>query len=157
MAPTLKQLRGYKQTTLKRQITTLKIAIQSSDIDVVKAALDKCKAAYNEFETAHDALLASLTSDPEAASTEDDSFTDVQELYLQAYTDANAVINPATKSNTQSCSTELIDVMDAPRVVLETFDGNDSQYVLFMAAFDELVHNKFKSDRAKLTRLYAAH
>ena len=147
----LEEKRGYKQAAFTRLRSSLSRYIALSDIPNVKLYTDKLKFAFAAYEAAHEVVLESVNMEEHQATydKEGEQFVQTEELFVQSLHSAGACLNAASTSTIDAIS----QLMNVPRVEIQSFDGAAASYMTFVAVFDEVVGNVNISGQAKLTRL----
>ena len=147
----LEEKRGYKQAAFTRLRSSLSRYIALSDIPNVKLYTDKLKFAFAAYEAAHEVVLESVNIEEDQATydKEGEQFVQTEELFVQSLQSAGACLNAASTSATDAIS----QLMNVPRVEIQSFDGAAVSYMTFIAVFDEVVGNANITGQAKLTRL----
>ena len=147
----LEEKRGYKQAAFTRLRSSLSRYIALNDIPNVKLYTDKLKFAFAAYEAAHEVVLESVNIEEHQATydKESEQFVQTEELFVQSLHSAGACLNAASTSTIDAIS----QLMNVPRVEIQSFDGAAASYMTFVAVFDEVVGNVNISGQAKLTRL----
>ena len=147
----LEEKRGYKQAAFKRLRSSLSRYIALNDIPNVKLYNDKLKFAFAAYEAAHEVVLESVNieEDQDTYDKEGEQFVQTEELFVQSLQSAGACLNAASITATDAIS----QLMNVPRVEIQSFDGAVASYMTFIAVFDEVVGNANITCQAKLTRL----
>ena len=149
--------------------------------DVLKRR-DIMKQSFSQLEAAHGAYLDTFEAITEEQLLENEQwFAEVQGNYISGVKAArqslrdNGVLGvplvnpvpasvPSVPTSVPSVPTsvpvsanvdnsELVNMMNVPKLTIDVFDGNPLQYQKCMSIFDETVGDKVSDDRAKLTRL----
>ena len=178
----LKVVRRQRKGGITRHLGTLEQLMAEERYDDVLKRLDIMKQSFSQLEAAHDAYLDTFESITEEQLLENEQwFAEVQGNYISGVKAArqwlrdNGVLGvplvnpvpasvPSVPTSVPSVPTsvpasanvdnsELVNMMNVPKLTIDVFDGNPLQYQKFMSIFDETVGDKVSDDRAKLTRL----
>lgn len=155
-----KKNRSALKAKITRTINNIKRYIAEEDEDEVEENSKLLKAKFKEFEAAHETYNGTLASADETDES-DLYFYSVQDDYIAALKLAKKWLNgddstPTTNQTSGAQALNQSDVMsliNLPKIELEVFDGDPMQYHSFMTMFDELVDGVAADDRWKLTRL----
>ena len=167
--PDLKVVRRQWKAAVTRHLNTLQRHIAEGDVEQVRDRLNKVKVTFNELEYAHEAFQQTFTTDAEFDQSES-WFADAQRSYISSIKSAKqwlgdddkpvsvkskvTTVTGATQSSSaQSHNTELINLLNIPKLEIDKFDGNPKEFQSFVAIFDEGVTSKVSDDQIKLTRL----
>ena len=117
----------------------------------MKLHTDKLKFAFATYEAAHENVLESVNLEHDQVSydKEGEHFVKTEKLLVQFRDFAGACLNAASTFATDAIS----QLMNVPRVEIQSFDGAAASYVPLIAVFDEVVENVNITGQAKLKRL----
>ena len=159
---TPKQVRGRKQSTVTRYLGTLDRYITEECASGVSEYLGKLSEAYSDLEVAHYLYHDSLEKQEDIEASEK-WFASSMDKYRDSVKEARAWLKSTKSSSSESASSstndssmikpDILTLLNAPKVEVETFTGNPIEFKTFMSIFNESVGNTSLSDQSKLTRL----
>lgn len=157
MVDTPKQRRGRKKATLTRHLNSLRRHITEEDVDAIKEDLRKAKEAFTDLETVHYEMHDALESVEEQEES-DTWFGTVLSEYTTLVKESKTMLKtlngaPAPMKTPTPDSSDLITLLNAPKLQIDTFAGNPADYKTFIGIFNEIVDKTSLSEQAKLTRL----
>ena len=173
----LKVVRRQCKGGITRHLGTLEQLMAEKRYDDVLKRLDIMKQLFSKLEAAHDAYLDTFEAITEEQLLENEQwFAEVQGNYISGVKAArqwlrdNGVLGvplvnpvpasvPSVPASVPSVPTsvpasgnvdnsELVNMMNVPKLTIDVFDGNPLQYQKFMSIFDETVGDKVSDDRA---------
>jgi len=169
-----RKFRKSWKAAITRHINNLEVHMAEEDVSGMKDRLEKLKNAYKKFETAHEKYHEEIKEEEEQESEK--YFRDVQRSYIDALNPARAWLkehesqvkpppdsSPGVEVKTgvekSSESTvnhaeisDLIGLLNLPKVELKSFDGNPMNFHCFITLFEECVKS-VNDENLKLTRL----
>ena len=148
----LLKLRGHKQTAVTVLRSSVAKFIAAKDVERVASQLQKLKDAYTHFESAHEDVLSSIEEDIDTYDEESLKFIEQEQLYIECLEKGNQYVDGDMRVVNNSVH-EMGQLINIPKVELKPFDGKFTDFLPFMAIFDESVDQAPISDQAKLTRL----
>ena len=163
MADEMKLQRRNWKSSVTRQRNLISQYMAEEDAGKVKQAAEQLKAAFQNFTAAHEKYHETLKGEDDLDQSEQ-YFIDVQKDYIQSLlevkrwlreidqlNEVKAVKNESDKG--QLDQTELVSMLNLPKVEIAKFDGDSLKYHAFISTFDETVDKVNCSDKIKLTRL----
>ena len=159
--PNLKVIRRQRKAALTRRLGGLRRAVAEDDSELVRRKLQELKSAFGELEDAHEAYHNSLMEDSEVQMSEV-WFDEAENDYVEGIKSARAFLRDGHSDSNDSASAPAegagthirnSDLTYLPKVEIECFDGNPTNFQSFFAIFDELVDKLVCGSQIKLTRL----
>ena len=163
MSEDSKAQRKARKSALTREINATERYMAEDNIPETRQRLENVKQKFIEFEKAHEKYHDELTEEADI-DVSDDYFYDVQKTYISALKHVKQWLqdneldkkvkdekHPATSD--EMGRTEILGLMNLPKLELESFDGDPIKFHSFFAAFDEHVDGVTANPRIKLTRL----
>jgi hypothetical protein len=168
MADQDKLQRSRMKAVVTRHANSLNRFIAEESKLQVQEFVIKLKDAFNNFEHSHLKYHDALSIEQDDLIEESDKyFFEVQNMYIQALNsakdflrnsdvleDSKSLVTKSSDDKGENVSqSDLIRIMNLPKVKLEVFDGDPLKYHSFFALFDENVDSLSVDNKSKLTRL----
>ena len=172
----VKVVRRQRKAAITRHLGDLERLMSEEDVDGLAGKLETIKVSFGEFAKVHDQYQAMLVED--AAFDESEAwFAEAEQNYIRGVKAARAWLHKQSDDDDRDTdddgndgkasesgdtivtvnesveAKDLVNLLSIPKVEIDTFSGNPSDYHTFMAVFDETIGNKAIDDQMKLTRL----
>ncbi len=151
--------RTNKKRLVTRKINTLKQYIAEEDVNGIKEEVGKLKSTFKAFKDVHFVYHDGLENDNDIDESEV-YFTSVQDSYIEVLNAVKLMNISGGSSSDNSKShdndlsrSELLSLMNMPKLTLDPFGGDPLEFHTFMLAFDQTVDVLPGGDDIKLTRL----
>jgi hypothetical protein len=163
MSEDAKKARTARKAAVTKAINSVKRYVAEEEKGLVKTNLETLVGKFKDFEISHEAYHELLKSDDEIEASDTYLYA-VQDEYVSALNFGKQWLhsqNPSSVKDTSNVKpvaddlthSDVINLINLPKVELETFDGDPAKYHSFITVFDEVVDQATKDDRVKLTRL----
>ena len=119
------------------------------------AEVEKLKGLFKDFVTANEKYEENLETDEDLDESES-YFTLVQNEYINTLTAANEYKRnkpQVVETEQKMTNSDLLKIMNLPKLTLENFDGNPVNFHTFIATFDQHVDVAVTNGDTKLSRL----
>lgn len=159
----LRVVRRQRKAAITRHLGTLERLMAEGDVTGVQQRLRTLKLSFTDFESVHDDFNKTLT-DVDLMDESDDWFRQVESNYIGGVKTANTWLSgkinvsndkpgPSKFSDPHSINHDLFNLLSIPKLEIDKFNGEPSEYKSFMAVFEESVASKVNDGNIKLTRL----
>lgn len=152
--------RGKRKGVLTKQLSSLQRHVADGDVGQATAKLDVVKEAFVKFEEAH-LGYHDLLQEEDAIDESDEYFLQAESNYTDIVSKARNWVESRTDKKVtdqfgkseSSVTASVHQLVNLPKVELDTFDGSPSKYHAFMAVFEECVEKVTTEPGARLSRL----
>lgn len=162
MADELKRQRGTKKAVVTRFIGSIDRFIAEKKIPKVQEYYDKLMNAFENFADQHEKYHEMIENEDEVEAS-DKYFLEFQKEYIAALARAQEFVDGTKDKKPEPDMTpavpgmlspsDVLHLVNLPKVQLEVYDGDPLQYNNFMTTFEEHVGSSSVDERMKLTRL----
>ena len=143
----IKTQRANLKRKLTKTINKVERHLIEEEFDKVKNERKLLREAFDDFNDCCDNLISQLDDEDEIIKAEE-HFQEVETKYICALKSIKS-----NNGNNSDKNSELLHVLNLPKVEIPVFRGKPDKYHEFISLFDELVHNVISDDQIKLTRL----
>ena len=159
--------RTKAKRSVTRQINHVKQLMAEEETEACGAEIGKLKEIFKTFIEANDKYESVITGDDDLEQSEV-YFAAVQKEYIETLKQAKKLRDEATVKDEDKDETgkrgsasgsadlsreELVGIMNLPKLVIDTFNGDPLKYHTFVAVFEQNVGSIKSDGDAKLTRL----
>ena len=163
MAEADKSTRQQKKRLLTRQINAMQRHMaEDNSAEDMKTKRNDIKRLFQEFELSHEQYQSHFENEADLDEC-DKYFQEAQDSYVNALKELNKYIDELEASGhlnestsdeeDQTSTTNLGNLMNLPRLEIETFSGDPMKYHEFVAVFEQSVEKYCTDGGVRLTRL----
>lgn len=145
------KLRNAQMATLRRRAVEWRVTDGQSQISI-QNRLEAVNDAWAHFQTNHEILLASATTDA-AETAHVDLFLEIQDVYMNLKEVLGTAIASVEPTPTVTTTSATVRPLKLNPVKIPKFDGNPLNWLEFRETFEALVHRQEMESIEKLAVL----